>query len=43
MRVDQVEPEVAEEQLPAEAGLTPISLPCFFSGLACLTLTDLPD
>ena len=42
MRVDQVELEVAQEQLLAEAGLLPPGLPGFLRHLPCLALADVP-
>ncbi len=43
MRVDQVQLEVTEIQLLAEAGLLPAGLPGFLRYLACLALADIPD
>jgi hypothetical protein len=43
MRVDQVELEVTEEELLAEAGLPPPGLPGFLRRLARFALIDIPD
>jgi hypothetical protein len=42
MRMDQVQPELSQEQLPAEAGQLPSRLPGFLRHLARLALADLP-
>ena len=41
MRMDQVELEIAEEELLTEAGQRPASLPCLLGHLAGLGLADL--
>jgi hypothetical protein len=42
MRMNQVQPEIAEEKLLAEAGLTPPGLPGFLCRPACFPLSDMP-
>ena len=40
--MDQVQPEVTQEQLLTKAGLIPSGLPGFLCYLTCLALVDLP-
>ena len=40
--MDQVQPEVTQEQLLTKAGLIPPGLPGFLRYLTCLALADLP-
>src|SRR5262249_45493893 len=42
MRMDQVQPELSQEQLPAEAGQLPSDLPGLLRYLARLALANLP-
>src|SRR6266550_7496236 len=42
MRMDQVQPEIPEEKLLAEAGLTPPGLPGFLCGSPRFPLADMP-